>query len=338
MGIDQDRSELLLPPARVEIGQGAEALAVDLQLGIALQQLSAGFAAVAVGQRQHRGQIETGEVGGEQRVEPRLRLQRDPFATAVRIKARHLQPAPLQQARVGRIAGITHDRGTHKAIEMAAMAVAAGIHHQRLTGAGAHRHGFMAEASQGCVFHRRALRPAGIDLHHPAVLVARQAIGVAEALEPFSVEAEGALRRRGRTAIGVHRLHHMGLDVLLGGEHRAPGGLAAGAVREAADHPIAEPVVVAEPLAPAEHRRRRSAAPQPGFRALQAGEAADAPVVARFEAAAAAAPAPIGTALDLHHSDAHILHRGSGHLQQGAAERIVRCEAEDINAAAALRQ
>ncbi|GDX75964.1 hypothetical protein LBMAG41_10400 [Cyanobium sp.] len=130
----------------------------------------------------------------------------------------------------------------------------------------------------------------------------------------------------------------MGLNVLFGGEHRAPGGLAAGAVSEAADHPIAEPVVVAEPLALAEHRRRRSAALQPGFRALQAGEAADAPVVARFEAAAAAAPAPIGSALDLHHSDAHILHRGSGHLQQGAADRIVCCEAEDINAAAPLRQ
>ena len=98
VGIDQDRPELFLPSAWVEIGQGAEALAVGLELGIALHQLGAGLAAVAVGQRQHRAQIKTGEMGGGQGVERRLRLQRDPLATAVRLEARHLQPATLEQA------------------------------------------------------------------------------------------------------------------------------------------------------------------------------------------------------------------------------------------------
>jgi hypothetical protein len=79
---------------------------------------------------------------------------------------------------------------------MAAVAVAAGVHHQRLTSAGAHGHGLVAEATQGRVFHQRALGPPGIDLHHPAVLVAHQAEGIAEALQPFAIEAEGPLRRR----------------------------------------------------------------------------------------------------------------------------------------------
>ena len=206
---------------------------------------------------------------------------------------------------------------------MAPMAVAAGIHHQRLPGAGAHGHGLMAEAAQGCVLHRRALRPTGIDLHHPTVFVARQAEGIAEALQPIAIQSAGEHRRRRRTAIGVDRLHHMGLDVLLGGEHRAPGGLAAGAIGEAADDAITEAVVVAEPLALAEHRRRRAAAVQPRLWALQAGEATDAPVVAPVVAAAAATPALIGAALDLDHADAHVLHGGGGHLQQGAAQGIV---------------
>ena len=338
VGIDQDRPELFLPTARVEIGQGAEAQAVGLQLGIALQQLGTGLAAVAVGQPQHRGQVETGEVGGRKGVERRLGLQRNPFTTALRIEPGHLQPATLEQPRVSRIAGIPHDRGAHIAVEMAAVAVAAGIHHQGLTGVGAHGHGLMAEAAQGCVLNHRALRPAGVDLHHPAVLVARQAKGIAEALEPLPIEAEGALRRRGGAAIGVHRLHHMGLNVLLGGEHRAPGRLAAGAVGEAADHPIAEAVVVTEPLAPAEHRRRRSAALQAILWTLQPSEAADAPVVARFRAAAAATPALIGAALDLSHPEAHVQHGGGGHLQQGPAQGIVNRQSQGIHAAAPLRQ
>ena len=125
-----------------------------------------------------------------------------------------LQPAPLQQAGVGRIAGFLHDRPADVAIEMAAMAVAAGIHHQRLSWAGTDGHGFMAEPAQSCVFDKRVLGPAGIDLHHPAVLVAHQAEGVAQALQPLAIEPERTLRRRRRTAIGVHRLDHLTLKVL----------------------------------------------------------------------------------------------------------------------------
>ena len=98
---------------------------------------------------------------------------------------------------------------------MAAVAVAAGIHHQGLAGPGPHRHGLMAKAPQPAVFYGRLGRLARIQFHHPAIFIARQAKGIAEALQPLAIEAEGALRRQRRGAVGIHLLHHMGVDVFL---------------------------------------------------------------------------------------------------------------------------
>ena len=91
---------------------------------------------------------------------------------------------------------------------------------------------------------------------------------------------------------------------------------------------------MAEPLGPAEHRRRGTTAAQPLIGMLQPHEAADTPV----KAAAAATPALISAALDLDHADTQIFHRGGGHLQQRAAQGIVSRQAVHIDAATPLRQ
>ena len=182
------------------------------------------------------------------------------------------------------------------------MPVAAGVHHQRFAGAGAQGHRLMAEAPQRRVLHHRPFRAARIDLHHPAVLVARQAEGIAQAFEPFPVKAEGSLVRGRGAAVCENRFHHLALDILFGGEHRAPRSLAAATVGEGAYHLIGEAVVVALALPAAEYRSGGTAAAQPFLRVPQPAQAVDAAV----EAARTVLPPQARHAFDLGHADPQI--------------------------------
>ena len=74
--------------------------------------------------------------------------------------------------------------------EVAAAAIAAGVNVQRLPCAGSHGHGLMAKAAEGGVFRARVAGVGWIDFHHPAVLVASQAKGIAQPIEPFGLTGE----------------------------------------------------------------------------------------------------------------------------------------------------
>ena len=210
------------------------------------------------------------------------------------------------------------------------MPVAAGVHHQRFAGAGAQRHRLMAEASQSRVLHHRPLRPARIDLHHPAVLVARQAEGIAQTLEALPVKAEGSLGRGGGAAVCENRFHYMALDILLGGEHRSPGCLAAATVGEGANHLITKAVVVAQALPAAEHSSGGTAAAQPFPWVSQSAQPTDAAV----EAARAVSPPQARQTLDLGHTDSHIQQSCRSDLPQGRQKGIPLRQAEGIHLAA----
>ena len=73
---------------------------------------------------------------------------------------------------------------------MAAAAIAAGVDVQGFIGAGLHGNGLMAEASKAGVFGAGVAWVGRIDLHHPAVFVAGQAKGIAQAVEPLGLAAE----------------------------------------------------------------------------------------------------------------------------------------------------
>ena len=194
----------------------------------------------------------------------------------------------------------------------------------------------MAEAPQPAVFYGGLGRLARIQFHHPAIFIARQAKGIAEALQPLAIEAEGALRRQRRGAIGIHLLHHVGVDVFLRRQHRAPGRLAAGAIGEAADHPIPQAVVVAEALAAAEHRGGGAAGAQLLVGAAPASQAGDAAI----KAAWLVAPAAIAIAIapNLSDTDAQVGHGGLGHRKQGPAQGIRCRQGGQVDAAPAAGQ
>lgn len=108
VGIDEDRPELFVSAAGIEVGQAAETVAIVLDVGIAMQQLSAGLAPVAVRHRQQRRQIKAGEVGGEQRIDRRLRQQGDPEPAPIGVETGSLQPTLLQELGIGWIHGVAH--------------------------------------------------------------------------------------------------------------------------------------------------------------------------------------------------------------------------------------
>ena len=195
---------------------------------------------------------------------------------------------------------------------MAAVTITGGIHHQRLASPGPDPYGLMAEAAQPGVLHSRLLGPAGIKFHHPAVFVARQAERCPQPSDALAAEFKRTLGGWRRTAIGVHGLHHMGLKVFLGGEHRAPGRLPAGAVGEGADHPITEPIVVALAISAAEHRSGRAGAAQLLAWLLQAAQTMDAPLLR----SALVSPAAIALTHQTSHSHPQILQSGCSHCHR----------------------
>ena len=124
---------------------------------------------------------------------------------------------------------------------------------------------------------------------------------------------------------------HLGLKVFFGAEHRAPGGVATGAVGKGADDPLPQPVAIAQRLAVTKDSRRRAAAAQGLLRLVEAREAIDTPLVG-----AAANPAPsVAPLLELEHANAQIGHGGLGHGLNQGAQGVIGRQAGRIDAAAA---
>jgi len=176
----------------------------------------------------------------------------------------------------------------------------------------------MAEAAKSCVFANRMAWALRINLHHPAVFVARQAVNIAQTSQlPFAAE-KGACRWRHRAAIGIHRLRHLRLDVFFGAQHRAPGGGATTAVGEAANDAITEAIVVTEALLGPEHRRGRAGADQPLGGIVQPRDPGDAPITGGI----GTHPMPLGVTSQTHHPEPQIGHGLISHTPNQAEEGI----------------
>ena len=305
MRIHQNRALEGLTLAAIEVCQGGESLAVGLHSSVLAEQFSPGLEAIAVGQLHGTTQIRVAEATGQEGINRGFRGDRQPGAAAISVEAGHLQLTVLEQAGIGRITHILHRIGTDEAVEMAAASVTTGIHVEGTTGFRANRHRLVPEAAEGCVLDHRLIRCGRIHLHHPSVFVARQAVDVAEATQLSVAADEGAFRWSGRTSIGMDRFRHLGLEVLLGAEHRAPGGGATTAVGECADDLRPQAIVVALTFSGGEHRLGRSAAAQTLGWIIQTGDAGDATVLLSI------GPAPVALAIPLqrHHTDAEIRHR-----------------------------
>ena len=243
----------------------------------------------------------------------------DPLAAAVFAKTGDFKVALLKQTRVGAILRVLHHRFADKTIKMAPITVAAGINDQGLGALGLDRHGLMAKPAQPAVFDRRALGLKRINLHHPAVFVARQAKGLAQALQFVAVIDKRPLGRRRRGAVGKDRLRNLIVEIFFGAQHGAPRGLAAGAVGEAADDAIPQTIVVAQSLLESEHLPRRAADGQPLGGVGPAAQPGDAAIVA----ARPPFPGAIGLPLDRANADAQIGHGCCCHLQHHPAQGIV---------------
>ena len=326
MGIDQDGALLALPLARIEIGQARVTLPVAIHIRVGGQALGPGPPAVAVGHHCRLLQVEGLEMAGEQGRHRRLGQQGNPVAAAVRQEASRLQPTVMEQPGVAPIAGIHDPLGTDKPVEMAAVAVTAGVGAEGLAGAGVDGHRLMAAAAQPAVLHRRSGGIGRIELHHPAVLVAGQSKGIAQASQPAAIANQGAGGGVGGGAIGIDRLHHLILDVLLGAEDGAPGGLATGAVGEAADDLIGQSIVVAEAIGGPQRRGGGTAHAQPLARIPQAAQPRDAPL----ERPRAAAPGAVGLAPQLQHADPQILQGGGGHRLGQLAQAIALGQGQHV--------
>ena len=223
--------------------------------------------------------------------------QRPPFACAIGLDHGAVEGALGEQGAVGGIAGVAHLALAYEFVEVTAAAVTAGINHQGLPGLGLNGHCLVAETAQGRVFRAGISGVGGVELHHPAVFVAGQPKGIAQAVELLFGALEGAGGGGKGAAIGIHGLRHLALEVFLGAQHRAPGGGAAGTVGEAADDAIPEAIVVALALALLEHRHRRAAAAEPLAGVVEASQAGDPPVLG----ARVPLPAPVGLAPEADH-------------------------------------
>ena len=206
---------------------------------------------------------------------------------------------------------------------MAPITVAAGINHQGLGALGFDRHGFMAKPAQPAVFDRRPLGLERINLHHPAVFVARQAKGLAQSLQFVAAVDKRSLGRRRRRAVGIDRLRNLTVEVLFSAQHGAPRGLAAGAVGEAADDAIPQTIVIAQSFFQSEHLPGWTTDSQPLGGVGPAAQPCDAAVVAT----GTAFPGAIGLQLDRANADAKVGHGRCRHLQHHPAQGIVFGEA-----------
>ena len=120
---------------------------------------------------------------GGLRLHRRGGLQGNPGAAAFCVETGHLQAPGCKQPRIGAIERVLHEPLTDKAVKVAAMAIATRIHHQRLPGPRHNGNGFVAKAAQKTVLNRGFAWLAGVEFHHPAVLIAGQPEGIAEPVE-----------------------------------------------------------------------------------------------------------------------------------------------------------
>ena len=334
MRIHQNRSLQCLPIAAVQAGQGWIALAVSLNRRIVAEQLGNGLLAIAVGKLHRTGEARLIKPAGQEWIHRGVGAQRQPIARAIGLEARHLQLSFLQQPGIGFVLHIRDRLAADEAVEVATASVAAGIHEQGLAHFRTHGHRFVAEPPQRRVLHRLLSRGIRIHLHHPAVLVAREAVDVAKPVQLALKAEERSLGWRHGTAVGKHRFRHLGLEVFLGAEHRAPGGGAAAAVGEGADHRAAQSVVVALTAGRLEHLGGRTRAAQPFCGILKASDAINAPVLGTL----GTHPMPLVVPFQGHHTNAEIGHRLICDGTDRRQARVTCCQRRAIDHAIHGRQ
>ena len=119
----------------------------------------------------------------------------------------------------------------------------------------------------------------------------------------------------------MDRFRHLGLKILLSAEHGPPGRGAAAAIRECADDPVAQAIVIALTTAGPEHRGGRTRTEELLLRIIQTADAGDASILR------AARPPPLALTIPLqgHHPDPEVGHRfirdGTDLLQTAVAGR-----------------
>ena len=305
VGIHQNRPLQRIPIAPIKAGKGWITLAVGLNGRIVAEQLGNGLLAIAVGKLHGAGEVRLIKPAGQEWIHRGVWAQRQPIARAIGLEAGHLQLTVLQKTGIGLVLHIRDRRAADEAVEMATASVAAGIHEQGLARFRTHRHRLMAKPSQRRVLDRLLIGGVRIDFHHPAVLVARQSVDIAQPRQLALAAQEGTLPGGDRTAISEHGLRHLGLEVFLGAEHRAPGGGATATVGEGSDHGAAQTVVVALTAGRLEHLAGRPCRAQPFSGILKACDSIDAPVLG----AASTHPVALAIAFQGHHTNPEIGHR-----------------------------